>query len=87
MRFSADDPQSQSDAATHPSISVGVRTRKQGMENDDGFIQVPDENPLQRMRVCVGGERVVEDTKKNREKKRQNQWCTLSGLQGDPPGQ
>lgn len=68
MRFSADDPQSQSDAATHPSISVGVRTRKQGMENDDGFIQVPDENPLQRMRVCGGGESGGRHKEKQREK-------------------
>lgn len=37
---------SQSDV-THPSISVGIRTRKQGMENDDCFIQVPDENSLE----------------------------------------
>lgn len=32
---------------THPSISVGIRTRKQGMENDDRFVQVPDENSLE----------------------------------------
>lgn len=48
---------------THPSVSVGIRTRKQGMENDDCFIQVPDEYSLERWGV------EWEDRNKNREKR------------------
>lgn len=33
---------------THPPISVGIGPRKQGMENDDRLIQVPDKHSLQR---------------------------------------
>lgn len=55
MRF-ADKVLPQSDV-THPSISVGIRTRKQGMENDDCFIQVPDENSLEMEGEREGRER------------------------------
>lgn len=33
---------------THPPISVGIGPSKQGMENNDRLVQVPDEHPLQR---------------------------------------
>jgi hypothetical protein len=33
---------------TYPPVSVGVGPRKQGVENNDCLIQVPDEYSLQR---------------------------------------
>lgn len=32
---------------THPSVSVGVRPREQRMENDDCFVQIPNEHALE----------------------------------------
>ncbi len=36
---------------TYPSISVGVRSREQGMENNDCFIQIPNEHALRKERA------------------------------------
>lgn len=36
---------------THPSESVGVRSSEQGMENDDCFIQIPNEHALRKERA------------------------------------
>lgn len=58
---------------THPSISVGVRPREQGMENDDRFIQVPDEHSLESRSARGEGRH-----KERQREKRQNQWRSLS---------
>lgn len=58
------------------------------MENDDCFIQVPDENSLERMEKSKrregerrGGEKL------ERERKEAKSMVHSVGLQGDPPGQ
>lgn len=66
---------------THPSISVGVRPREQGMENDDRFIQVPDEHPLES-RSARG-----EEKHKERQRAEAKSMAFSVGLQSDPPAQ